>query len=218
MLLGAIGGRAGCFATALYVLMVCIGAPFQAASGGVGKAMWDKGAIISSSGGFFWGFIAASAIMGRAVERGVGRGTSWRSILWLVPYMIAAEAAIYACGLTWLPFGMAIARNVSPSAICPESQGISNCLNNIFNWGMVPFLPGECFKMALILCTVPFAWSILTALHKWRQGYTGLFTSAEAIVEEDDDNDGEDEITRVKDMDAAGSLSLNSVVQIPVVV
>jgi len=72
--------------------------------------------------------------------------------------------------------------------------------------------------MALILCTVPFAWSILTALHKWRQGYTGLFTSAEAIVEEDDDNDGEDEITRVKDMDAAGSLSLNSVVQIPVVV
>ena len=130
MLLGAVGGQAGALATALYVLMVCLGAPFQASSLGIGKAMWDKGAIISSSGGFFWGFIAASAIMGRAVERGVGRGSSWRSALWLVPYMVGAELAIYACGLFWLPFGMAIAKNVSPSAICPDSQGASKCLYN----------------------------------------------------------------------------------------
>lgn len=189
MLLGAVGGRTGgALAATLYVVMVCLGAPFQASSLGVGKAVWSYGGILSSSGGFFWGFIAAAAIMGRGSEVGVGRGYSLRSMAWLIPYMLGAQAAIYACGLFWLPFGMALARKVSPSAICPENKGINNCLYNIFNWGMVPYLPGECFKMALILATVPLAWSIAIALHKWRLGQQGgVFAIVEGADEEEEE-------------------------------
>ena len=208
MLLGAVGGHAGALATALYVLMVCLGAPFQAGAAltGQGLAMWNKGAIIGSSGGFLWGFIAASAIMGRAVERGTGRGASVRSALWLIPYIVGAELAIYACGLFWLPFGMAIRRNVSPAAICPEAQGASQCLYNIFNWGMVPFLPGECFKMALILATVPAAWSLLLALHSWRSGMAPVPSeaAAEGEGEEEEEEEGEEQKVTVVAAAAAG--------------
>ena len=138
LLNGAVAGASGTWATVLYVAMVCVGAPFGAASGGHGTPMWKKGAIISPSGGFFWGFIAASAIMARCAAKGHDRP---RSAYWMVLWMFAAEAAIYACGLFWLPFGLAIQANVSPAKICPS--GAQLCLNNVFNWGFTPFVPGE---------------------------------------------------------------------------
>jgi biotin transporter BioY len=179
MMVGAIAGRWGGFgAAALYVAMVCVGAPFQAASGGKGVAVWDKGGVVSVSGGFFWGFIAAAVIMGRAMERGAGRGSSWRSALWLLPHMVGAEAAIYACGLFWYPFGAAIRANVAASATpvlgCSATRGgevsANKCLYTIFNVMMVPYLPGECFKMLLVLATVPACWALLLRLHRWRHG------------------------------------------------
>ena len=97
--------------------------------------------------------------------------------------MLGAQAAIYACGLFWLPFGMAIAKGVSPAAICPDAQGASKCLYNIFNWGMVPFLPGEAFKMALLLVTVPGAWALLLALYRWRTGMAPVPEAGEAEAE-----------------------------------
>ena len=199
MLLGVVGGRAGALATALYVLMVCVGAPFQAqaaAKGGVGLAMWNKGAIIGSSGGYFWGFILASLIMGRAVERGVGRSTSLTSSLWLIPYLVGAELAIYACGLFWMPFGMAIAKGVSPSAICPAAAGASTCLKNIFNWGLVPFIPGELFKMALILVVTPTAWALLLKFHGWRLGAAPAPSQGHLQEgEEEEEEEEEEEVT-----------------------
>ena len=62
LLNGAIAGRMGALATLLYVLMVCLGAPFGANSQGVGVAMWDKGAIVGTSGGYLVGFVFASLI------------------------------------------------------------------------------------------------------------------------------------------------------------
>lgn len=179
MMLGAIAGRfGGAAAAALYVAMVCVGAPFQASSGGVGLAMWNKGAIVGVSGGFFWGFIAAALIMGRAMERGAGRGTSWRSALWLVPHMVCAELAIYACGLFWYPFSKAILAGVAvgntPVLGCSSNLGgevsASKCLYTIFNIMMVPYLPGECFKMALVLALVPLTWWALLKWQRWRRG------------------------------------------------
>jgi hypothetical protein len=65
---------------------------------------------------------------------------------------------------------MAIARGVAPAAICPESAGIRQCIDNVFAWGFTPFVPGDLFKMALVAFTVPAAWSALLALHRWRHG------------------------------------------------
>ena len=102
--------------------------------------MWGKGAIIGPSGGYFYGFIFGTMIMARASSRGQDRP---RSAYWLIPWMLAAEVAIFACGLFWMPFGLAIAAGVPPSAICPASGGASQFLSNIANWGLVPFIPGE---------------------------------------------------------------------------
>lgn len=188
MMVGAIAGLWGGLAAAgLYVFMVCMGAPFQAASGGKGLAVWDKGGVVSVSGGFFWGFIAAAVIMGRAMERGAGRGSSWRSALWLVPHMVGAEAAIYACGLFWYPFGAAIRKGVAASATpvlgCSAAAGgevsANKCLYTIFNVMMVPYLPGECFKMLLVLATVPLCWALLLRVHKWRMGGGDLVRAVE---------------------------------------
>ena len=188
MMAGAIAGRwGGLAAAALYVAMVCLGAPFQAASGGKGLAVWDKGGVVGVSGGFFWGFIAAALVMGRAMERGAGRGGSWRSALWLVPHMLGAEAAIYACGLFWYPFGAAIRAGVAASATpvlgCSAARGgevsASKCLYTIFNVMMVPYLPGECFKMLLVLATVPLCWALLLRFHRWRSGGGDIVSEVE---------------------------------------
>jgi biotin transporter BioY len=193
MMVGAIAGYwGGLAASALYVAMVCVGAPFQAASGGKGLAVWDKGGVVGVSGGFFWGFIAAAVIMGRAMERGAGRGGSWRSALWLVPHMVGAEAAIYACGLFWYPFGAAIRANVAASATpvlgCSVTKGgevsASKCLYTVFNVMMVPYLPGECFKMLLVLVTVPLCWAALLRFHKWRFGGGDLVSEVDDGEEE----------------------------------
>ena len=53
LLNGALAGRTGALATALYVFMVCMGAPFSA--GGRALAVWQRGALIGPSGGFFFG-------------------------------------------------------------------------------------------------------------------------------------------------------------------
>jgi hypothetical protein len=53
MLNGALAGMTGVWATVLYVAMVCVGAPFGSSS--ISEPVWKKGAIIGSTGGFFWG-------------------------------------------------------------------------------------------------------------------------------------------------------------------
>lgn len=163
LLNGAIAGRVGALATMLYVVLVCVGAPFG--SNGKFDPVWNKGALVGSSGGFFVGFVFASFIMGRCAERG---GDRPRSAYWMLWYMLLSELAIYAWGLVWMPFGMAIVKGVSPSTICPDpsSEGIQLCLKNIFNWGMVPFIPGDLIKMFFVLCTVPTLWQLLLLLHK----------------------------------------------------
>jgi biotin transport system substrate-specific component len=168
LLNGAIAGRFGWAATAFYVLLVCLGAPFG--SNGKYDPVWEKGALVGANGGYFAGFILSSLIMGICSEKGHDRP---RSSYFLVPWMLLAEGVTYACGLFWLPFGMAIARGVSPSAICPAEAGAGPCLRNIFTWGFVPFVPGELVKMVLVLVAVPGMWSIALLWHRWRRAQRG---------------------------------------------
>ena len=83
LLNGALAGRRGALATALYVAMVCLGAPFGA--GGKALAIWQRGALIGYTGGYLAGFVVASYIMGVCAERADDRPSRrvWRMVLWM---------------------------------------------------------------------------------------------------------------------------------------
>ena len=54
---------------------------------------------------------------------------------------------------------------------------------------MVPFLPGEVFKMLMILLVVPSAWSLGLALHKWRRGAAALEEAPPGVEEEEEEDE-----------------------------
>jgi len=64
------------------------------------------------------------------------------------------------------------------SAAAGGSVGASGCLYTVANALMVPYLPGEAFKMALVLVTVPAAWALLLRVHAWRAGAAGAALAA----------------------------------------
>jgi biotin transport system substrate-specific component len=170
LLNGALAGPAGgALATALYVVFVCLGAPFGAAQ--AASPIWAKGATLSPSGGYLFGFTVASYIMGRCAAAGADRpGRPWR----MLPWMLAAECAIFLCGIFWMPFGLAIKAGVPVQAICPAfdtAEGCRRCFLNLWTWGIGPFLPGELLKMVLVLLTIPLAWAGLNATKRvWGRG------------------------------------------------
>lgn len=168
LLNGALAGRTGALATLLYVALVCLGAPFGA--GGRALAVWNKGALAGPSGGYFVGFVAASYIMGVCAEKAHDRPTRrvWRLVAW----MLAAEAAIYLCAVLVYPLGLANATGKPVSAVCPDASpaGVGSCVSKVAQALLVPFIPGDAFKMALVVATVPPAWALAQRLHVWRAG------------------------------------------------
>lgn len=195
LLNGLLAGRYGVAATALYVLLVNLGAPFGA--GARVDPIWLRGASAGSTGGYFFGFLAATWLMGVCAEKGHDRA---RSMHRLAAWLFAAQAVIYVCGLFWLPFGLAIRRNVSPSVICPDfstPSGAARCLSNLAQWGLLPFLPGDLLKLAMVVFTVPLAWRLMLAWTAWRSSAqpvptptTSASTSRGSGSEGEDDSSG----------------------------
>ena len=98
------------------------------AGGGFGVAT-----IVGPTGGYLIGFAAAAALVGSAAERG------WdRHPVTALSAMLLGEVAIYACGLAWL------ARFPLPVSLLDA--------------GLIPFIPGDLFKMALAALALPTAW------------------------------------------------------------
>jgi biotin transport system substrate-specific component len=88
------------------------------------------------TGGYLIGFALAAALIGSAVERG------WdRHVVGALAAMAIGEVAIYACGLAWL------ARFPLPVPLLDA--------------GLVPFIPGDLFKMALATFALPAAWRLV---------------------------------------------------------
>ena len=101
------------------------------AGGGFGVAT-----IVGPTGGYLIGFALAAALVGSAAERG------WdRSFISALAAMAIGEVAIYACGLAWL------ARFALPVPLLSA--------------GLVPFIPGDLFKMMLAAFALPAAWRLV---------------------------------------------------------
>lgn len=88
------------------------------------------------TGGYLLGFVLAAAIVGAAAERAWDRRLATSLLL-----MFLGEIAIYACGLAWL------ARFPLP---VPLLQA-----------GLIPFIPGDLFKMVLAALALPAAWRLV---------------------------------------------------------
>jgi biotin transport system substrate-specific component len=101
------------------------------AGGAVGVAT-----IVGPTGGYLIGFALAAALVGSAAERG------WdRHFATALAAMLLGEIAIYACGLAWL------ARFPLPVPLLDA--------------GLLPFIPGDLFKMVLAALALPSAWRLV---------------------------------------------------------
>jgi biotin transport system substrate-specific component len=105
---------------------------------GVAGVPWFAGhssGYASASFGYVVGFVAAATACGYLAGRGADR-----SVLRLLPAMIAAEVVIYAFGLTWLAIDLHLGASATIAA------------------GLTPFLAGDAIKAAIAAGLLPAAW------------------------------------------------------------
>lgn len=109
--------------------------------GAIGLPVFAGGAaglsyIGGPTGGYLVGFVLAALIVGAAAER------RWdRRLVTSLLVMLLGEIAIYACGVAWL------AR--FPLPVSPWQAGL------------IPFIPGDLFKMVLAALALPAAWRLV---------------------------------------------------------
>lgn len=120
----------------LYLIEGALGLPVFAGTPekGIGLAY-----MVGPTGGYLLGMLLAAGILGHLGERG------WdRKALTTAAAMVIGNLAIYACGLAWLG----------------SSLGYGETL---LQAGLLPFVPGDLFKIVLAAFMLPGAWKLLSA-------------------------------------------------------
>ena len=135
---GALGGRRGVAATAVYVLVGVIGLPaFAEGKGGVGviAGLSEGRLVLGATGGYLIGFVLASGIVGWLAER------RWdRRLPGALGAMLFGNVVIYLVGLPWL----------AAAAGFSADETIAK--------GVLPFLIGDMLKILLAGAALPAAW------------------------------------------------------------
>jgi biotin transport system substrate-specific component len=125
----ALGVRKGAASMALYVLAGLVGLPVYA--GGLHGA--EK--LFGLTGGYLFGFVLASALVGRLAERGWDRSRVGAAMLMalgnLVIYLIGVPALALVGGLSW---------------------------SDAVRVGALVFLPWDAAKIAVAALALPLAW------------------------------------------------------------
>ncbi len=132
LMLGALlGSRRGSLCVLTYILEGAVGLPVFA-HGRAGFAV-----LISPTGGYLIGFVAAACIVGLLAERGWDRrfGTT-------ILAMLLGNVVIYAFGLLWLSLLMGINRDVLAV-------------------GLYSFILGDIIKTVLAAVLLPASWKLL---------------------------------------------------------
>ena len=136
----ALGSRIGTGSMMIYVALGAIGLPFYA--GGQGGLTYATGA----SFGYLVGFIVAAWLVGRFAEQ-----SKDRSIRTAIPSFLAASAAVYTLGVTWL---WATVESVPT-------------LSAALSAGLYPFVAGDLIKAVLAGLTLPAAWYVVDRSRKY---------------------------------------------------
>lgn len=130
LLLGATyGARRSAAALLLYLAEGAVGLPVFAPGGPLGLAR-----LLGPSGGYLLAFPAAAFLLGWLMERWLRDGRGWLGAV------LAAEAVIFLGGTAWLKFLTQVSWF--------EALGL----------GLLPFLPGELAKVALLGLCLPASW------------------------------------------------------------
>lgn len=101
------------------------------AGGGFGLAR-----LAGPTGGYLVGLALAAFVTGWLAERGWDRRPATMLLA-----MLAGSALIYACGLAWLAHFVGSSR--------------------VLAMGLLPFVPGDLFKIAAVTALLPAGWSLL---------------------------------------------------------
>ena len=130
----AFGPGLGAVTIGLYLLEGAVGLPFYA---GGAHGVSVLGAA-SASGGYLWGFVLASAIVGWLSRRGWDR--SMRSS---ISAMFIGEVVLYVVGVAWLMHALGV----------PLEKGLE--------FGLYPFVIGDAIKLLIAAALLPGAWKLL---------------------------------------------------------
>ena len=128
-----LGSRRGTAATLVYILLGAVGMPVFSGFEG------GLGKVLSPTGGYILGYLFLAFLTGWAAERFPGS----RTVQLLA--MVLATAVLYGLGTLWF----CIQAHVAPAA------AVGACV--------LPFLPGDCGKIAAALAMGPVLRSRLTA-------------------------------------------------------
>lgn len=126
----AYGWRLGAATVAAYLAEGALGLPvFAELKGGIPV-------LFGPTGGYLFGFVAATAAVGWLAERG------WdRSIIKTALAMLLGNALIYVPGLGVLAMYVGAGK--------------------VLEFGLIPFLLGDALKLILAACLLPLAWRII---------------------------------------------------------
>lgn len=132
LLVGALlGSKCGAAALVAYIAQGAMGLPFFA-GGGSGLAT-----LTGTTAGYLVGFIGAAYAVGWLAERGLERSARTSILPFLVGTVI-----IYACGVAWLSI-------------------VLGSFSQALQFGLLPFLVGDLFKMGLAALVLPTAWKFV---------------------------------------------------------
>ena len=101
--------------------------------------------LLGPTGGFVAGFVPAAFLMGLAAERGFDR-----SVPKMFAAALAADALIFALGFLWLAFFAQLAGGATGLGAAAA-----------FSKGVMPFVPGDLVKAALVALAFPAVWALV---------------------------------------------------------
>ena len=127
----ALGAERAVIAQVLYVVLAIAGVPVLA--GGSSGA----DAVAGATGGYIFGFVVSSFVVGRIAERGATKRVESTVIAYL-----AGTATIYALGVSWLAY---VAHMSLRDAVVA---------------GMIPFLIGDAIKAVAAGVSLPSLWKL----------------------------------------------------------
>jgi biotin transport system substrate-specific component len=150
----AYGPGLGAATLALYLLWGVVGLPFFAPNAGGGH---DTGlqvlSLAGATGGYLWGFLLASGLVGWLSREGWDR--SMRSS---ISAMLLGSIVIYAVGVPWLHHAL------------PPLVGHPVTWQDTLEGGLYPFVIGDTIKLLLAAGLLPAAWKLLERLRPDREG------------------------------------------------
>ena len=103
-------------------------------SGGVGFVY-----LVGPTGGYLVGFFVSAVVLGFLTERGMGQNWVTSAVLAVIGTVI-----IYALGLSWL------------TSIIGFEKAVQ--------FGLMPFVFGDCLKIVIVTLSIPLAWKLLERL------------------------------------------------------